>query len=510
MRLTLIPCLSRYSQHPSTKSLRPEDLDRRINILNKWWTGLLEMLNGKNCQSMNGSDRPVYLDGILAIMSMPEWRIPAFANTSPAAPQKQSITKKANSSLDSTGSDFLTESIHHNIRNIFSQNLLSQMAYCVDKMSMRHTPASVVSFCGKTCAYAFFFCPQVADVLVRLWSLTPDLLRSVASRFDFDPSLSRRTSQSEDIGAYFPVPARSLSYVSHASFVRYLRAKVLGPMSASHINWFGPWTPRCAGRDTDLFYVFVKHFHILITEFLPHDTQPSSFVYVPGLVPVHAQILTVIENTVNKQCIPQPQDTLQGPTSATFDDMMEGPDAPATALPLGGANKFRAMSENRLVMMLKDFLRDTTVQAPTKQILAESFCGILKLAARRTSLFNHNGCFTLCDFVEELASIVPSYCSSSGLPDLLDWQFWLEVCSQMTLSNNSLTEIRAFTFIFTMWDAINSVDERKEHLCLEMLLDERSFYRYFSHWSPMVRAYFHRLLCWRIARFDGEATELDM
>lgn len=468
------------------------------------------MLNGKNSQSMSGSDRPVYLEGIIAIMTMPEWRIPTFANTSPAAPQKQGITKKANPSLDSTGSDFLVESIHHNIRNIFSQNLLSQMAYCVDKMSMRHTPASVVTFCGNTCAYAFFFCPQVGDVLVRVWNLTPDLLRSATSRFELHPSLRTRTTLSEDVGAYFPAPSRSLSFVSHASLVRYLRTKVLGPMSASHIDWFGPWISRWTGRDTDLFFVFLKHFHTLIAEFLPPNARASNFVYIPGLVPVHAQILAVIENTVNKQCVPQPQDSMQGPASVTFDDLMDGPDAAATALPLGAANKFRAMSDNRLVMMLRNFLRDSAVQPFTKRILAESFCGILKLAAKRTSLFNHNGCFTLCDFVEELASIVPPYCRSSDLPDFLDWQFWLEVCRQMMLSNNSLTEVRAFAFIFATWDTINSVDRRKEHLCLDMLLDERLFYQYFSHWSPMVRTYFHRLLCWRIARYDGDATELDM
>jgi hypothetical protein len=44
---------------PTTASrntgLSPEDLDRRVNILNKWWIGMLEMLNGKNNQSISGT-----------------------------------------------------------------------------------------------------------------------------------------------------------------------------------------------------------------------------------------------------------------------------------------------------------------------------------------------------------------------------------------------------------------------------------------------------------------------
>ena len=480
--------------------------------MNKWWTGLLEMLSGKNSLSLTGTDRPVYLNAILAIMTRPEWRIPPFSHPSPIAPslqQKQGITATSNTSLESTGSDFLLESIHHNIRNIFAQNLLSQLAFCIDRMSMRHTPASLVPFCGKTCAYAFFYCPQVADMLVRVWNLNPDHLRRIANRFTIDPSSRTRAVVSEDIAANFPTPVRSLAFASHASLVRYLRRKTCGPLAASHIDWSGPWSSRWMGCDTELFFVFVKHFHILVADFLPEDAKASNLIYVPGLVLVHAQILAVLENTLNKQSVPPPLDAIHGPTSVTFDDLIDGADAPATALPLGTANKYRTMSENRLIMMLRDFLRDSSIRPSTKQMFAESFCEISKSAARRTSLFNHSGCFVLCDFVEELMSIVPPYCQSTGQPDLLDWKFWLEVCKQMLQSNNSVTEVRTFAFIFATWNAINALDERKEQLCLQILLQERLFFEYFSHWSPMVRAYFHRLLCWRLARHDGDVSELD-
>ena len=40
IRTSLIPFLNRHHLHASCKNLRPEDLDRRVNILNKWWIGL--------------------------------------------------------------------------------------------------------------------------------------------------------------------------------------------------------------------------------------------------------------------------------------------------------------------------------------------------------------------------------------------------------------------------------------------------------------------------------------
>ncbi|KAF3491553.1 uncharacterized protein GIQ15_01070 [Arthroderma uncinatum] len=505
LRSSLLPVLSRILNHTSNHRLRPEDLDRRTNILNKWWTGLLELLNGRNGQSITGTDRPVYLESIVAIMTRPEWRVPFQSNTSSSTSTSTSrvdLAARSNTSLESTGSDFLAESIHHNIRNTFNQNLLSQIAYSIDRMSVRHTPASLVSFCGKTCAYAFFFCPDVADVLVRLWNIPPSILRNVINEFDVNHNLVVRGVMSEEISAQFPLAVRSLSFSGHSSFVRSLRRNTPVPLAAAQINWFGPWAPRWAGRDTDLFFVFLKHFYLLITDLLPSISDMSKRIYVPGFIPVHAQMLIVLQNTLSKHTGLQPTDALHSTGSATFDDLLDGADTSAS-LPLRQTNSLILMSESRLIMTLRDFLADSSMQQLTKQLFVESFCNILKLGARKTSLYDHNACFALCDFVEELIPILPPYCRTNGLADPLDWDFWLDVCLEMLKSNNSLTEVRTFAFIFAGWGEINYDPRRKERLCLDMLLGKDLFKRYFGHWSPMVRGYYHRLICWRLARHDG-------
>ncbi|KAL4810482.1 hypothetical protein BDV18DRAFT_150655 [Aspergillus unguis] len=509
IRSSLLPFLNRAHPLQNVKELRPEDLDRRVNILNKWWTAMLDMLNGKHNQSLSGTDRPVYLEAVVGIMSRPEWRMPfPMPAEQLSNPPKGTATSISETSEASSGSDFLVESIHHNIRNIFTQNLLSQMAFVVERMSLRHAPASLVAFCGKACAYAFFFCPGVADILVRLWNIPPSVFRRVYTESHVDKKTGLR-AMAQDLALSFPPTLRSLSFHVHTAFVRYLRQKPVLPVNTTQIQWQSPWVSRWCGRDTDLFYVFVKSIHVLYAEAIPSYLEKSARILSPGLLPIHAQVLVVLEDTLYKQSQPPMPESSHNSAAITFDDFIEGADGSASALPLGAANSHRSMAENRLIMLLRDYLSDSSIEPNNARLFyAESFCMIMKTTAQRTSLFDHNACFLLCDFVEEAIPIIARYSKSIEM-DLFDWKFWLEACRQMMQSHNSLTEVRVFSFLFCIWGVWTSSEERKADLCLGFLLDEPLFYHYFSHWSPMVRAYFQRLLCWRLGRFNGDPSPLD-
>ncbi|CBF76464.1 hypothetical protein AN4926.2 [Aspergillus nidulans FGSC A4] len=511
IRSSLLPFLNRAHPPHYIKALRPEDLDRRVNILNKWWTGLLDMLNGKNNQAISGTDRPVYLEAVVGIMSRPEWKVP-FPMSSPDAqlpkPLKPSGASISETSEASSGSDFLVESIHHNIRNIFTNNLLTQMAFVVERMSMRHAPASLVAFCGKACAYAFFFCPGVAEMLVRLWNIPANICRRVYAETQVDKSSGLR-AMTQELALNFPPGLRSLSFHTHTALVRYLRQKPEVPLNITQIQWQSPWVTRWCGRDTDLFYVFVKYIHLLYADAIPSYFEKSARILSPGLLPIHAQILIVLEDTLYKQSQNQAPENPHTTAAITFDDFIEGAEGSASALPLGTANSHRSMAENRLIILLRDYLSESSLEPNHARLFyAESFCMIMKITAQRTSLFDHNACFLLCDFVEEAIPIIARYSRSIEM-DLFDWKFWLEACRQMMQSHNSLTEVRVFSFLFCIWNTWIASEERKAALCLGFLLDETLFYHYFSHWSPMVRAYFHRLLCWRLGRFNGDPSPLD-
>lgn len=511
IRSTLLSFLKNHAHHPSNKNLQPEDIDRRVSILNKWWIGLLEMLDGHHNQYISGIDRPVILEAITGIMTRAEWRL-APSYFAPVADRNSTHPlprSRSSGSLNSGESQFFAESVYHNVRNMFIQNLLSQMNIVVDKMSLRNTPASLVTFCGKAAAYAFFFCPGVADILVRVWAVPPETIRRVVDEF----GLSRRSPENksvDDIVADFPPNLHSLGWKSSKAMTALLRQRLNIPIGASKILWHGPWVPRWCGRDSDLFFVFCKHYHILCEEFLPLDAPLVEKARAPGFVLVHAQILTTLDATIHRQ---SSSDANVSALSVAFDDMLAGADASAAALPLPpSSNATRLMAENRLIMLLRDVISERLLDFLNARLtFAEAFASTLSAAARKTSQFNHNACFILCDFMEEALTIYLRFQNSLDIYiEFIDWAFWLNVCQKMLESQNTMTEIRLFSFIFKAWNVIAGDERRKQVLCFQWLLKDEVFRKYYLHWCPMVRAYYMRLLCWRACRFDEEASQLDV
>lgn len=510
MRNALLPFLRQYASHPSNHRLRPEDLDRRANILNGWWTGLLELVAGRNGQSISGTDRPAILDGIIGVMERPEWRLwpsPFCALADRAAtPSTTTIASNASSS-----SDFLADSVYHNVRNIFTQNLLSQMAFVVEKMSLRNAAASLVTFCGKTCAYVFCFCAGIADTLVQLWNPSLDMMKRVMEESGVS-KMDKLDAVSDRVLASFPPVLHSLKFNTLGKLVRSLRKPVPPPLAVANLDWYGLWTKRWSGAESDLFYVFVKHYHILVTEFLPVEPSNAERVCVPGLIMVHAQVLVNLDATINRHATPQqPEDTTSSAASITFDDVLE-PDASATTITLPPANATRQMQENRLIMLVRDVLSERNSHLHTaRRMFAESFARLLQAQARKITIYDSNACYTLCDFLEEAFAIMIRYQQhDSDHHSVMIWPFWLSVCKAMAASHNTATEIKLYAFLFSVWPTLVVDEQRKTSLCLEFLLEPTFFESRFNHWCPMVRSYFMRLLCWRVARFDGEETDGEM
>jgi hypothetical protein len=567
LRNTLVPFLRNTAGHSSNSNravLTPEDVDRRATILNKWWNGLLEMLDSgsqsvmagmrvhsnlafsttnhmNNLQPVAGVDRPTLLEATTMIMMRPEWRLSTtyfqpLAERSPAEIVRPRSGTQSTSDTDDQsawalaggGAEMMAESAEHNVRTMFVTNLTTQMALVVDKMSMRHAPTSLVNWSGKACAYAFFFAPGVADILVRLWGLRADLVRRVADEFN----LPRRSKgESDDIVALFPLNMQGLGWTSVKSITNKLRSAAKLPLLAAKMQWHGPWVSRWRGADTDLLFIFCKYYYILAEEFMPSDLPLVEKARAPAFVLLHSQLLANLDGSIQRQ---GPVDVLTGPP---LTDGIYGADANMSALSLPPYNLMKGMAENRLVILLKDMLADNTVGVSpgVKLAFAEAFMAVTKSATKRTSRYEHTSIFMLCDFLEEVLTtydyyqntVNNSYATSpqeaeafpsfdptvSTTPrreiDFIDWPFWFDVCRLMLDSNNTMAEIRVLSFVYMLWDAIVAEPSRKRALVVDWLLSEVTFDRFFNNWCPMVRAYYMRLLCWRICRDSGSANELD-
>ncbi|KAK0655754.1 hypothetical protein B0T16DRAFT_451389 [Cercophora newfieldiana] len=556
LRTSLIPFLRSTSYHPSNTDrsvLTPEDIDRRATILDQWWNGLLDMLSlghpskpfantftptlmsvaaaGQfsnmpvSLQPVSGADRPTLLEATTMIMARPEWRLctTSFQPLAERSPEERVRARSGTQSTCGSEMEFLAESAEHNVRNLLISNLVRQVSIAVEKMSLRHAPLSLVNWCGKVLAYAFFFAPGVADVLVRLWSLSADLLRRVADEFGLP---RKNNGESEDIVALFPPHLGKLGWTSAKELGDKLRQATRLSLSLAKIPWHGPWVPKWRGGETDLFYIFCKYYHILAEEFIPEGLPLLEKARGPGFVLVHAQLLSVMDSTIHRQ--------------ASIDAMLplsDGPygaDATMTGISLP-SNLMKSMEENRVIILLKDMLSDTSVGVSSgiKHTFAQAFVSVLKAATKRTSQYDHAACFTLCDFLEVALTVLDSFqngvnnnvatspaegASSSFTLDMagstryieyVDWPFWFDVGKMISESNNTMSEIRVMAFVFSLWDAITTDPARKEALCLEWLLSEEVFEKFFNNWCPMVRAYYMRLLCWRVCRDSGSANELD-
>lgn len=500
VRTVLLPFLSKTSDRASMELLRAEDLDRRTVILNKWWTGLLDMLNGSGQQAISGTDRPVFLEAICEIMFRYEWKMPPFppVPTEGEGSNRNSEKAESQSSIDSEEPEFLIRTIHQNIRNMFQQNIIQQMTFVVDKLSMRAAPGSLVIFGGKTCAYAFFYCPGVADLLARLWHIPPGTLRRVFA--EYGPQSGRRAGIiSKALASSFPPALRSMCFTSYAALSRQLQNKAQIPPNTIHIRWHGPWVNRWIGRDSDLFFVFVKHYHLLVAEHIPRHLLSEEKMGVPGLVVVHAQVLLNLESALYRQA---------GNVAAEHYSAGDNPDAMAP-MAMVIPNATRSIGENRLVMLLRDCIGDRRPEhVAMAEILVGAFQYILKAAVRKVSMYNNDACFVLCDFLEELLPMVAKYQRLHVEEE--DWDFWIEVYRKMLQSHTTMTQIRVIAFLYSTWPHLVSSEERKRQVILDWLLEPKFFAQYFSHWSPMVRHYFYRLLCWRIGRCNGRATDVDI
>lgn len=344
-------------------------------------------------------------------------------------------------------------------------------------------------------------------MLVRLWALPADAIRRVVDEFDLPRQLSV-SDTTDDVVSAFPPNLHTLGWNSVASMVRQLRQAPALSLAVSKIPWHYPWVGRWCGRDSDLFFVFCKHYHILMEEFLLPDTPLAQKARAPGFVLVQAQVLSVLDSTIRRQ---GNGDQLGGPQSITFDDVLKGADVSAAALPsMPSSNVTRLMGENRLIMLLRDFLAERPSDYDNaRQTFAMSFGAMMRASARRTSLFNHGACFILCDFLEEALPIFIRYNNYALCAVEIDWSFWLDVCRKILESENSMSDIRLFSFIFSMWNFIAVDEQRKSVLCLDWLLEEQTFGKFFNHWCPMVRAYYMRLLIWRVCRLDGEPSLLE-
>lgn len=515
VKTAFLPFLQTTANHWSTKRLYPENLNRRTQVLSSWWNEMLDMLDGTAVLKV---DRPILYEALTAIMMRLEWRLttPHFLSYADRNLREtlrcDTWGKGQPPSSDLDKPTTLIEAAEHNVRTTFISSLVKQVMFAVEKASLRYAPLPLITFAGKTCAYAFFFIPGFAEILAGQWNISQHQLKRTADELGI-PSASRSTEmQPFDL---FPPELLSLSWTTPRSMFTMLRRKHPTPAWMPTLSWTGHWMPRWRGLDTDLFFVFCKYFHILSNDFMPLDLPMAEKAQSPAFVLVQAQLLLSIDKTLHRRSdevaaanslSPQRKGSVLMDPTSTADATAMG-----LTLPASEFNMPKSMSESSVIVLLKGVLFDSSAEQEGARVtFAETFSRLLAGAVRKTSLFDSHACFTLCDFLEESMAHYDEFARPKKLNQYNDWPFWLDIFKKMLLSLNTVTEVRVLGFIFSIWNIITRDPERKAALCIDWLLSEEVFHSFYNHWCPLVRSYYHRLLCWRICRYDGDASELDL
>lgn len=501
IRQYLLPFLERHAGK-NPKDVAPEELEKRVRTLHKWWIGLLGQMRIRNSHFMSGTERPFYMDAISAIMTRPEWRTAPSSFAPLSAKQSVSPQCASSDSLSSASSGFsIQTAVQHNIKSLYSTAIYDTMAFVIDKMGYRGVSPAVVAFGGKVLAYAFFFCNGVPEMLVHLWDLQPALVRRVLPEFGIGRGTDLRDTSDLIVGE-FPETLHCLGFCSFVTMLRLLRQTPKTPLGDAEIDWHGPWIGRWRGRDSDLVYIFFKHYHILMYDYLPSSASAIARICAPGYLPVLAQMSHLIETTLCKQTPVPPVDT----TRTTFEDLLNA----SAPLPLTTKNVTagRPMAENQHVILLQDILINSDCVPSCRDDYAAAFMTLLKARVRRTRRYDSGECFQLCELLEEVLPIM-SQAVQTGREDHADWDFWFDTMKAMMESENNMTELRVISFVHTIWNILVESDERKWKWCLEWLLSPPIWERFFYHWCPMVRAYYMRMVCWRISRYLGGESQID-
>lgn len=466
-----------------------------VTILGRWWRLLLHALSASTpSHQVSLTDRNAYLECISRILCRREWFL--------AGPETMcSYTNRLADTLD----------------------------YAIGKLStMKVVPVLISAFVGKVFAYAFFFLPGVSNALLFLLNIKQLTLESSLAkveRFLLDVVKTART--------VFP---------NHlAPFVNYRGLERMDRNRKKSINCVpppkhpvrgitdpnGPWVLSWMSCDSDIFNSFFRHY-VNISRFFVDDHREVPFEAFPGIHVILCNVHQIFNVCVSKILLETAnngsfkrlsisklslQQSLQQSSSALLALSLQQ-SAPLLYEPI-----VRPMDANYapLIKLFKTIRDIGFSNVSFLDSIVRSVDKIMINLASTTSIYDFGRSASIFNLVCEYSNYVAD-------PTDIDWEFWLG-CAHLTLSKTSLIQsiIMSFAFLFNVWNVIPSqlsqspCPAKEAHLS-EWLTNTSESYKenfarwltcndiwlvYFTHWNPLVRAYYMRLISWRVIGFNN-------
>lgn len=296
------------------------------------------------------------------------------------------------------------------------------------------------------------------------------------------------------------------------------------PKELPDLSWLGnfrdPACLRSLRLDSALFSSFFKHLCTLQSRFFPKNgrrdiSHPEALLLSsPGMLLVFVVVVRSMKKVLSNFLLQHYVRGIAPKTVANPYCQRTASTASANA-PSTSASAYATMpikmhlDQLKIFAAMRDLLHAESLTCPHFHVFSRAFDLVFQSLALETKVFDMDACVTVCDVSEEWLSSVFLVRTSKAVPVFLhgshpvvDWNFWITVALRMLESNNTCTEMRAITFLFNIWQHFPQDDEFLRRAAVQVLAPE-VWLQLFCHWSPLVRSYYHRFVCYQVLTTSG-------
>lgn len=489
LRLTLLPFLRKGNPKMFPPSA---DIDFQIKVLSMWWTQLL-CVTSSNFKNVNVVDRNAFYEAISALMSRSEWL------DQQEKPIYQSL---------------LTQTTNH---------ILTKC------LTISNLTVSQGAFAGKVIAYAYAFLPGFAGYFLGVLAVNERAIDRIIAKDTLEPII---------------LPNAACAHLKPLINARSFKSTPLETNNAFTLEQRSGLT-RHLSVDSTLFASFFKHFCVLQSKLLPLDHYVDSsdfmeegrvaaleaaysdkrrfekiFLASPGILIILAWILGFFDQALlNMTQFVGSRNS--SPYGSRRNSRPSHTESPSFAHP---TERIR-IDHLKILEAFREILHCDEDTSPYFLIFSGIFDRIFKAMAAEVRAHEMEGCVTVCNIVEEWISSVFAVRATKcqhlihvHKQLLVDWPFWLKVVERMIDTDNTYTNIRALSFLFNVWPnlpndesipqlwvSLGHTDLKPQRTCsllqraTQWIVSPPMWIKLFCHWSPLVRSYYHRLLCYRLA-----------
>ncbi|EPX72979.1 fungal family protein [Schizosaccharomyces octosporus yFS286] len=441
-----------YLNGLSVRCLTDVELDKTRHILYNWWSFLIRLLETTQVAI---SERLVYIKSIVIIAEHSCWK--GIENSELLNMEYQLI-------------------------------LFDTLSFVLHLLSQKVLPHTLVNFCAKILVLSFFKLENFATHFLIALEIDKKFIKYFSSKL----KRNEKDLPEKYMSPFFPKHLHSI--MSSINLKKLDMVFTIG-YGRQPIEFAENWIHRFQLPKGGLFFEFLAEYHSYLAQSLSFELPSDVIYYSPGYVHLHAYLLQICLNTVNlseRKC----------PTTGAF-----------LEFPISKNNEINLSSE---VLAIKPAVTTTTIamlQQLTDHVrgffVAVEDCRQQQLRLLDVLEYILQGIGQFIRVYEFQASFMYCSLSESWFEIFFDYShrprvsFWVEAMKKLVGTSNHMAIVRSITFIYTIWPYLDL--EAKEMISLRWLLVQKTFEYLFLHHFSLVRAYFHRLLCWRLLKVDDES-----